>query len=358
MQADQLHDIQRCATRIDQEKRLNRMMKAAVVTEPNVIKVVERATPEPLAQQVRLRVEACGICHSDVFTVAAAWPGLELPRIPGHEIAGTVDAIGEGVVGWSVGQRAGVGWHGGHCGTCDRCRRGDFVLCREGKVPGISYDGGYAEYVVVPAATLAPIPPELSAAEAAPLFCAGITVYNALRNSSAKAGDVVAILGIGGLGHLGVQYASKMGFTTVAIARGGDKEAFAKQLGAHHYVDSSAQNVAEALQALGGASVVLATVTSGRAMTAALGALAVDGELIILGVSQEPVEVNTTAFVMGRHRVKGWPSGTATDSADTLRFSALSGVRAMIEEYPLERAAEAYARMMSGDARFRVVVKM
>lgn len=333
-------------------------MKAAMVREPNRIEIVELPIPEPQANQVRLRVEACGICHSDVFTVAAAWPGLELPRIPGHEIAGVVDAIGDGVAGWSVGQRAGVGWHGGHCGVCDRCRRGDFVLCRQGQVPGISYDGGYAEYVVVPASTLAPIPDDVKAADAAPLFCAGITVYNALRNSDAKAGDTVAILGVGGLGHLGVQYASKMGFTTVAIARGRDKEAYAKQLGAHHYVDSSTQNVGEALQALGGAAVVLATVTSGKAMTAALGGLAVNGELIILGVSEEPVEVSTTAFVMGRHRVKGWPSGTAADSAETLRFSALSGVRAKIEEYPLDRAAEAYERMMSGDARFRVVLKM
>lgn len=333
-------------------------MKAASVSGPNApIEIVERPIPEPGPHQVRIRVEACGICHSDVFTVAGAWPGITFPRIPGHEIAGTIDAIGEGVVTLKPGQRAGAGWHGGHCGECDRCLRGDFVLCRHAQVPGISYDGGYAEYVVVPASVVAPIPDELSAADAAPLFCAGITVFNSLRHSGAKGGDVVAVLGLGGLGHLGVQYAAKMGYSTVAIARGREKEAFAKQLGAAHYIDSRSQNVGDALLALGGASVILATVTSGKAMTAALGGLAVNGELLILGVAEDPVEVNTAAFVMGRHRVKGWPSGTAADSADTLHFSALSGVRPMIEEYPLDRAADAYARMMSGEARFRVVLK-
>lgn len=333
-------------------------MKAAAFSGPNApLEIVERAVPEPGRHQVRLRVEACGICHSDYFTAAGAWPGIEFPRIPGHEIAGVIDAVGEGVTGWEVGQRAGAGWHGGHCGVCDRCIRGDFVLCRRGMVPGISYDGGYAEYAVVPAGVVAPIPEKLSAAEAAPLFCAGITMFNALRHAGAMAGEVVAVLGLGGLGHLGVQYAAKMGYTTVGIARGSAKESFARQLGAHHYIDSERQDVAQELLALGGATVILATVTSGKAMTAALGGLGVDGQLIILGVSNEPVEVNTAAFVMGRHRVQGWPSGTAVDSAETLRFSAMTGVRPMIEEYPLDRAAEAYARMMSGEARFRVVLR-
>lgn len=334
-------------------------MKVVSVAAPGgPLRLEERELPEPGPGQVRLKVEACGICHSDFFTVSGGWPGIEFPRVPGHEIAGRVDAIGDGVVEWKVGQRAGVGWHGGHCGECDRCRRGDFVLCRRGMVPGISYDGGYAEYVVVPSEAVAAIPDGLTAAEAAPLFCAGITVFNALRKSGVRPGDVVAVLGLGGLGHLGVQYAAKMGFNTVAIARGKEKEAFARQLGAAHYIDASASDVAAELQRVGGANIVLATVTSGKAMSATLGGLAVDGKLIILGVSEEPVEVPTALFVMGRTSVQGWPSGTAADSHDTLLFSERMGVRPMVEEFPLSRAADAYERMMSGRARFRVVLNM
>ncbi|WP_027214649.1 alcohol dehydrogenase [Burkholderia sp. WSM2232] len=320
--------------------------------------VVERDIPQPGDGQVRIKVQACGICHSDSLTKEGHWPGLQFPRVPGHEIAGVIDALGAGIEGWSVGQRVGVGWHGGHCGRCARCRQGDFVLCERAQIPGISYDGGYAEFVVAPVEALASIPDDLSDTDAAPLLCAGITTYNALRNSGARAGDVVAILGVGGLGHLGVQFARKMGFRTVAIARGQDKASLAKELGAHHYIDSRAQNVAEELQKLGGARVILATVTSGKAMSAAVGGLGLNGKLIMVGISEEPVEVPIAQFIMGRSSIQGWPSGTSADSQDTLAFSALSGVKPMIEEFPLERAAEAYERMMSGDARFRVVLKM
>ena len=320
--------------------------------------VVERDIPQPGDGQVRIKVQACGICHSDSLTKEGQWPGLQFPRVPGHEIAGVIDALGAGIEGWTVGQRVGVGWHGGHCGRCARCRHGDFVLCEKAQIPGISYDGGYAEFVVAPVEALASIPDDLSDTDAAPLLCAGITTYNALRNSGARAGDVVAILGVGGLGHLGVQFARKMGFRTVAIARGQDKASLAKELGAHHYIDSRAQNVAEELQKLGGARVILATVTSGKAMSAAVGGLGLNGKLIIVGISEEPVEVPIAQFILGRSSIQGWPSGTSADSQDTLAFSALSGVKPMIEEFPLERAAEAYERMMSGDARFRVVLTM
>ncbi|MBN3854953.1 MULTISPECIES: alcohol dehydrogenase [unclassified Paraburkholderia] len=321
------------------------------------LEVVEREIPEPGAGHVLIKVQACGICHSDSLTKEGQWPGLQFPRVPGHEIAGVIERTGADVEGWSVGQRVGVGWHGGHCGHCDRCRHGDFVLCQSALVPGISYDGGYAEYMVAPQEALARMPDDLSDVDAAPLLCAGITTFNALRHSGARAGDVVAILGIGGLGHLGVQFARKMGYVTVAIARGQDKAPLAKELGAHHYIDSSAQNVGESLQALGGARVILATVTNGQAMSAAIAGLGVNGKLIMVGVAQEPVEVPVTQFIMGRQSVQGWPSGTAADSQETLAFSAISGVKPMIEEYPLARAAEAYDRMMSGKARFRVVLK-
>ncbi|CAG9192386.1 Propanol-preferring alcohol dehydrogenase [Paraburkholderia tropica] len=335
-----------------------RTMQAVQVTKAGgPLELVEREVPEPPEGHVLIKVQACGICHSDSMTKDGLWPGLAYPRVPGHEIAGVIDTLGAGVDGWQAGQRVGVGWHGGHCGHCERCRHGDFVLCTAAQVPGISYDGGYAQYMVAPQEALARMPDDLSDVDAAPLLCAGITTFNALRNSGARAGDVVAILGIGGLGHLGVQFARKMGFVTVAIARGQDKAPLAKQLGAHHYIDSQAQNVAEALLALGGARVMLATVTSGKAMSAALGGLGLNGKLIMVGVSEEPVEVPITQFIMGRHSVQGWPSGTAADSQETLAFSALSGVKPMIEEYPLERAAEAYERMMSGKARFRVVLK-
>jgi D-arabinose 1-dehydrogenase-like Zn-dependent alcohol dehydrogenase len=333
-----------------------KMQAVQVAKAGGPLEVVERDIPEPAAGHVLVKIEACGICHSDSLTVEGQWPGIQYPRVPGHEIAGVIDKLGAGVEGWTVGQRVGVGWHGGHCGHCERCRHGDFVLCTTGRVPGVSYDGGYAEYMVAPQEALARIPDDLSDIAAAPLLCAGITTFNALRHSGARAGDVVAILGIGGLGHLGVQFAQKMGFVTVAIARGQDKAPLAKQLGAHHYIDSASQNVGEALQALGGARVILATVTSGKAMSAAIGGLGVNGKLIMVGVSEEPVEVPITQFLMGRNSVQGWPSGTAADSQETLAFSVLSGVKPMTETYPLSRAPEAYERMMSGKARFRVVL--
>jgi D-arabinose 1-dehydrogenase-like Zn-dependent alcohol dehydrogenase len=334
-------------------------MKAVEVKQPGgPLDLVEREVPEPGAGHVRIRIHACGICHSDSMTKDGLWPGLAYPRVPGHEIAGVIDAVGAGVEDWPVGLRVGVGWHGGHCGKCEHCRQGDFVLCKFALVPGISYDGGYAEYMVAPIEALARIPGDLSDVDAAPLLCAGITTFNAIRNSGARAGDVVAILGVGGLGHLGVQFARKMGFRTVAIARGQDKAPLARQLGAHHYIDTESENVAEALQALGGAKLILATVTSGKAMSAALGGLGLNGKLVMVGVSEEPVEVPIVQFIMGRNSVQGWPSGTSADSQDTLAFSALSGVKPMIEAYPLTEAAQAYDRMMSGHARFRVVLKM
>lgn len=318
---------------------------------------VQREIPEPDRGSVRVKVQACGICHSDSFTKDGTFPGVHYPRVPGHEIAGVIDAVGADVALFKKGQRVGVGWHGGHCGHCDSCRRGDFVTCLVAPgVPGITFDGGYAEYMVAPAASLAVVPEELSAVEAAPLLCAGITTFNALRHSGARAGDLVAVLGIGGLGHLGVQFAAKMGFRTVAIARGTDKAALAKTLGAHEYIDSQAQNVAGELTKRGGARVILATVTSGAAMSAALDGLRIDGTLMVLGAADEPLQVPAHVLIGKRAGVRGWPSGSSIDSQDTMAFSALAGVRPMIEEFPLERAAEAYERMMSGKARFRVVL--
>ena len=337
---------------------MTRTMKAAIVPQPGAaIEIVEKEIPRAGAGQVVVKVQACGICHSDTLTVDGTWPGIEYPRVPGHEIAGVVEEVGEGVVGWSAGQRVGVGWYGGHCGHCDRCRRGDLVLCENGMVPGVSYDGGYAEYVLVPAQTLARIPESLDDVDAAPLLCAGITTFNALRNSGVRPGEVVAVLGLGGLGHLAVQYAAKLGFETVAIARGTEKGDYARELGAHHYIDSTAENVAERLTALGGAKIVLATVTSGKAMSDAFGGLAVDGKLLVLGIADGPIEINSVQAIMGRRSVQGWPSGVAADSEDTLAFSARSGVRPQIEVYPLDKAAEAYERMLSGKARFRVVLQ-
>jgi D-arabinose 1-dehydrogenase-like Zn-dependent alcohol dehydrogenase len=321
--------------------------------------LVEREIPEPGPGSVRVKVQACGICHSDSMTKEGLWPGLQYPRVPGHEIAGVVDAVGPNVPGWQPGQRVGVGWHGGHCGYCDSCRRGDFVTCQiAAQVPGISYDGGYAEYMVAPSGALALIPGELAATEAGPLMCAGITTYNSLRNSGARPGDVVAILGVGGLGHLGVQFAAKMGFKTVAIARGKDKEPLAKKLGAWQYIDSESQNAVEELTKLGGAKVILATVTSAKAMSAVIGGLGVNGKLIVLGAAAEPLEVHPFLLIGGRRSVMGWPAGTSIDSQDTMSFSTVTGVRPMIEVFPLERAAEGYERMMSGKARFRAVLTM
>jgi D-arabinose 1-dehydrogenase-like Zn-dependent alcohol dehydrogenase len=333
-------------------------MRVVQVTRPNgPFEIVEREIPEPGAGSVRLRVEACGICHSDAMTKEGAWPGIQYPRVPGHEIAGIVDAVGQGVAGWTLGQRVGVGWHGGHCGYCDSCRRGDFVTCQIAlQVPGIAYDGGYAEYMIAPSSALAAIPEGLSAVDAGPLMCAGVTTFNALRNSGARPGDVVAVLGVGGLGHLGIQFAAKMGFKTVAIARGMDKEPLARKLGAWSYIDSKAQDPAAELLKLGGAKVVLATVTSGDAMSATLGGLGINGKLIILGAAAEPLQVAGIPLLLGRRSILGWPSGSSIDSQDTLAFSKLTGVRAMNEIFPLERAAEAYEHMMSGKARFRAVL--
>ena len=333
-------------------------MRAVRVPAPDAarLELTELEIPAVRPGTVRIRVGACGICHSDAFTVHNAFPGITYPRAPGHEVAGTIDALGEGVVDWSVGDRVGVGWHGGHCGACDRCRRGDFITCRKLQVPGMAYDGGYAEYIVAPVVALARVPDALSDAEAAPLMCAGVTTFNALRHSPARPGDLVAILGIGGLGHLGVQFAAKMGFETVAIARGADKAAFAKELGAHHYLDSTAVEIGDALQKLGGAAVILSTVTAAEAMLPALNGLGFDGQLLIVGASMEPLAVATAPMIGGRHSIKAWPSGTNVDSEDAMNFAATHGVRAMIETMPFERAADAYARMMSGKARFRVVL--
>ena len=335
-------------------------MRLVQVTRPNgPLEMVEREIPEPGAGQVRIKVEACGICHSDSMTKEGLWPGIQYPRVPGHEIAGVVDAVGVAVAGWKEGQRVGVGWHGGHCGYCDSCRRGDFVTCQVApQVPGIAYDGGYAEYMIAPAGAVALIPEGLSAVDAGPLMCAGITTFNSLRNSGARPGDLVAILGIGGLGHLGIQFAAKMGFRTVAIARGMDKEPLARKLGAWSYIDSKTQDPAAELLKLGGAKVVLATVTSGDAMSATLGGLGVNGKLIILGAAAEPLQVPGIPLILGRRSIVGWPSGSSIDSQDTLSFSVLTGVRSMNEVFPLERAAEAYDHMMSGKARFRVVLTM
>jgi D-arabinose 1-dehydrogenase-like Zn-dependent alcohol dehydrogenase len=333
-------------------------MKVVQVAKPNAgLEVVERDIPEPAARQVRVKVEACGVCHSDMFTVTGGWPGIEFPRVPGHEVVVIVDAVGSEVPDWKKGMRVGVGWHGGHCGHCSSCRAGDFITCKEGKVPGISYDGGYAEYMIAPFEALASVPDDLSSEDAAPLLCAGITTFNALRHSGAGPGDLVAILGVGGLGHLGVQFASNMGYKTVAIARGADKGPLAKKLGAEIYIDSTTQNPAEELTKLGGAKVILATVTDAKTMTSVLGGLGIDGKLVVVGASGEPIEVSPVMLIGKRCSIAGWPSGTASDSEDTLKFSVQSSVRPMIETYPLAKAAEAYAHMMSGKARFRVVLK-
>ena len=332
-------------------------MRSVQVSKPKgPLEMVERDIPEPGARHVRIKVQACGVCHSDSFTKEGLFPGIQYPRVPGHEIAGIIDVVGKDVIEWKPGQRVGVGWHGGNDFHCDSCRRGDFVTCTNLQVPGIAYDGGYADYVVVPTEALASIPAELSATEAAPLMCAGITTYNALRNSGAREGDTVAIIGVGGLGHLAIQFASKMGFKTIAIGRGKDKEDLVKKLGAAHYIDSKSQNTVEELVKLGGAKIILGTVPSGKAMGEVLGGLAVNGKLIMIGVSDEALEVPPTLFILGRRSVVGWPAGTSMDSQDTLSFSVLSGVRSMNEVFPLERAPEAYERMESGKARFRAVL--
>jgi len=332
-------------------------MKAVQVGKPGGnLELVERDIPQPGRGQVRIKVEACGICHSDVLVKEGLWPGLQYPRVPGHEIAGRIDAVGADVTNWQPGQRVGVGWHGGHCFVCEFCRRGDFVLCRNEKITALHFDGGYAEYMVAPAEAVAAMPDDLAAAEAAPLMCAGITVFNSLRNAGAGAGDLVAVQGVGGLGHLGIQYARQMGFRPVAIGRGQDKEALARKLGASIYVDTATGSPAEALQKLGGARVILATAPDNKAMASLIDGLAPGGTLLIVGVSPEPMTIGTFPLILGRRAIQGWPSGTAMDSQDTLAFSAQTGVRPMIERYPLEKAAEGYEQMMSGRARFRVVL--
>ncbi|MGC2383516.1 MAG: alcohol dehydrogenase, partial [Nitrososphaeraceae archaeon] len=318
-------------------------MRSVQVSKPKgPFEIVERDIPEPGPMQVRIKVQACGVCHSDSFTKEGLFPGIQYPRVVGHEIAGVIDKVGKDVTQWEPRQRVAVGWHGGHCGHCESCRRGDFVTCTYLQVPGISYDGGYADYVIAPTQALALIPEQLSAVEAAPLMCAGITTYNALRNSGARAGDLVAILGIGGLGHLGVQFADKMGFSTIAIARGKDEEELVKKLGARQYIDNRSQNAVEELNKLGGAKVILATVPSGKAMSEILEGLAANGKLVVIGASDEPIQVPTALMILGRRSLIGWPAGTSIDSQDTLSFSVLSGVRSMNEVFPLERAAEAY----------------
>jgi D-arabinose 1-dehydrogenase-like Zn-dependent alcohol dehydrogenase len=333
-------------------------MRSVQVSKANgPFEIVERDIPEPGATQVRIKVQACGVCHSDSFTKEGLFPGIQYPRVPGHEIAGVIDKLGKDVTRWETGQRVAVGWHGSHCGHCVSCRRGDFATCKYREVPGISYDGGYADYMIAPIETLALIPEQLSAIEAAPLMCAGITTFNALRNSGARAGDVVAIFGMGGLGHLGIQFAAKMGFNTVAIGRARDKEEeLMKNLGARQYIDNKSQNAVEELNKLGGAKVILSTVPSGKAMTEILGGLAVNGKLVVIGASDEPIQVPPFLMILGRRSLVGSVSGTSMDSQDTLSFSVLSGVRSMNEVFPLERAAEAYDHMMGGKAKFRCVL--
>jgi D-arabinose 1-dehydrogenase-like Zn-dependent alcohol dehydrogenase len=350
-------------------------MRSVQVSKANgAFEVVEKNTiPEPNEEQVRIKVQACGICHGDSITKQGLLPGIQYPRVPGHEVAGVIDEIGKNVTNWKPGQRVAVGWHGGHCGHCFSCRRGDFVMCKYAQVPGISYDGGYSDYMIAPTVALAEIPKQLSYTEAAPLMCVGITTYNALRNSGARVGDIVAVLGIGGLGHLGIQFASKMGFKTIAIGRGKDKEEMARKLGAIHYIDSQSQNPAEEIvkfansgktgkgegdggKVIEGAKFILATVPSAKAMSAVLGGLSVNGKLIIVGASDEMIQVPPSLFISGRRSIMGWASGTSIDSQDTLSFSILSGIRSINEVFPLEHASEAYESMMSSKVRFRAVL--
>ncbi len=332
-------------------------MRAMVITEAGGdFTLQEREIPTPGRDQALVRVHACGVCHSDMFAKEGAYPGVTFPVVPGHEIAGVIETLGEGVEGWEVGQRVGVGWFGGNCGYCEWCRRGDFINCENSEIPGVTMDGGYADYVVVKANAMAAMPDDLAHEDAAPLLCAGITTYNALRHAGAHPGDRVAVLGVGGLGHLGVQFAVKMGFDTVAIARGTDKEELARKLGARHYIDSTAGDPAEALQALGGVDVILSTVTAAEAIGAVFGGLRPRGRLVIVGASTDPIGIPPAALIGGSKQIHGHASGTSRDSEDTLNFSVLSGVRPMVETLPLEQAAEAYDKMIGGDARFRMVL--
>jgi D-arabinose 1-dehydrogenase-like Zn-dependent alcohol dehydrogenase len=334
-------------------------MKVAQIPAPGAdFQIVEREIPDPGFGHVRIKVQACGVCHSDVLTKEGALPGIQYPRVPGHEVVGRIDEVGAGVSEWVKGQRVGVGWHGGHDGTCAQCRRGDFGNCRNMKIAGISYDGGYQEYMLAPVEALAAVPESLSDAEAAPLLCAGITTFNALRHSGAFPGDLVAVQGIGGLGHLGIQFANKFGYRVAAVGRGPENAALAKKLGAAVYIDSRATNAAEELQKLGGAQVILATAPSSKAMSELIDGLGPNGKLMVVGADFSPIEVTPPQLIFGSRTIQGWASGIPTDSEDTLRFAELTGVRPMIETYPLEKAAEAYARMLSGDAEFRVVLTM
>jgi D-arabinose 1-dehydrogenase-like Zn-dependent alcohol dehydrogenase len=334
-------------------------MKVAEIPKAGAdFQIVEREIPQPNPGQVRIKVHTCGVCHSDLFTKEGMWPGIQYPRVPGHEVTGVIDELGAGVSGWNKGQRVGVGWHGGHDGTCLSCRRGDFRNCQNLKIPGISYDGGYQQYMVAPVEALTAMPENLSDVEAAPLLCAGITTYNALRHSGAVPGDLVAILGIGGLGHLGIQFANKFGYRVAAIGRGSENASLAKKLGASVYIDNKITNAAEALQKLGGAQVILATAPSSKAMSEVIDGLGPNGKLMVVGAATDPIEVTPIQLITGSRTVEGWASGTPADAEDTLRFAELTGVRPMIETYPLEKAAEAYARMMSGKAQFRVVLTM
>ncbi len=333
-------------------------MRAFQVPGPNKpFERVEKDIPEPTSRTVRVKVQACGVCHSDSMIKMGLFPGIQFPRVPGHEVAGVIDAVGPDVTSWKVGDRVGIGWFGGNCFVCESCRRGDFITCQKGKITGITFDGGYADYMIAPIEALAHIPDELTPAEAAPLMCAGVTTFNALRYADALAGDLVAVLGVGGLGHLAIQYAVKMGFKAVAIARGKDKEPLSKKLGAHHYIDSTTQNVAVELNKLGGAKVILSTVTNSHAMSQTVGGLKPNGKLILVGASGENLEISPIQLIMKDASVVGWSSGTSIDSEDTLSFSKLTGVRSMNEIFPLEKAPEAYEYMMSGKARFRVVLE-
>jgi propanol-preferring alcohol dehydrogenase len=334
------------------------MKKMQVNSAGGAFNLIEERLREPAAGYVRVKVQACGVCHSDSLTKEGLWPGLVYPRSPGHEIMGVIDAVGEGTEPWKAGDRVGIGWHGGHCGRCESCRRGDFVTCVRLQVPGISYDGGYSEFVSAPFEALARVPSELAPEEAAPLMCAGVTTFNALRHSGAQPGDLVAIQGIGGLGHLGVQFANKFGFETVAIGRGEDKKSLALKLGARTYIDSKSQDVARELLGLGGARVILATASDGKSMGGLIDGLKIGGTLVIVGASPDPFPVSTPQLILVRKSIVGWPSGTSIDSEDALKFAAANGVRPMIEVFPLERAADAYDRMISGKVRFRSVLKM
>jgi D-arabinose 1-dehydrogenase-like Zn-dependent alcohol dehydrogenase len=341
----------------DERQRMNRTYKAAQVTQPGKLEVVERTMVEPGFGQVRIRVEACGVCHTDALTVEGGFPGLTYPRVPGHEVIGKIEAIGSGVHGWKEGQRVGVGYMGGHCGYCGNCRRGDFVNCRNQPISGTSTDGGYAEIMIAQASGLVSIPDDLLSTEAAPLLCAGLTTFNGLRNSKARPGELVAIQGVGGLGHLGIQFARRMGFQVAAIARGPEKESPARKLGAHHYIDSNAQDPVAALQTLGGARLILATAANSKSMSPLLGGLAPRGQLIVAGAGgSEPIAVDPVLLLFGMRSIAGTMTGSSIDAEDTLSFSSRQGIRPMIETVPLANAAEAYGRMMRNEARFRIVL--